>query len=67
MRIKGHKKANGTSRNLNVVVKLHMMLFDMVKIVKGSLMSIGLVGLIYFHIHSLLLIYDQINNTEHYS
>ena len=34
MRIKGHKRSHGTSRNLKVVVKLHMMLFDKVKRVK---------------------------------
>ena len=64
MRIKGHKRDHGTSRNLKLVVKSHMMLFDVVKIVKRNFMSIGLV---HFHIHSIMLIHDQINNTEHYS
>ena len=64
MCIKGHEIDHGTSRNLKVMVKLHMMLFDMVKLVGGNLMSLGLV---YFHIHSLMLIHDQTNNTEHYS
>ena len=64
MRIKGHKRGHGVSRNLKAMVKLHMMLFDMITIVKRNFMSIGLV---YFHFHSLLLIQDQVNNTEHYS
>ena len=34
MRIKGHKRCHGTSRNLKVMIKSHMMLFHMVKIVK---------------------------------
>ena len=41
IRIKGHKRGHGTSRNLKVVVKLHMISFDMVKIVKGIFMSLG--------------------------
>ena len=64
MRIKGHKRSHGTSRNLRVVVISQMMLFDMVKIIKGNFMSLGLV---YFYVQSLLLIHDQINNTEYYS
>ena len=43
MSIKGHKRGHGTSSNLEVVVKSHMMLFHMAKIVKGSFMSLGLV------------------------
>ena len=34
MRIKGHKRGHGTSMNLEVMVKSHMMLFEMVKIVE---------------------------------
>ena len=63
MRIKGHKRGHGTSRNLRVMVKSIMMLFDMAKIVNGIFMSLGFV---YFDIHSLMLIHDQINITEHY-
>ena len=64
MRIKGRKGGHATSNNLKVMVKLHMMLFDLLKIVKGNFMSLGLV---YFHIHSLMLIHDQVYKTEHYS
>ena len=64
MRKKGHKRGHGISRNLKVVVKSHMMLFDMLKIVKENFMSLGLA---YFYIHSLKFIHDQINNTEHFS
>ena len=46
-----------------MVVKSKMMLFDIAEMVKENFMSLGLV---YFHIHSLLLIHDQITNTEHY-
>ena len=60
--IKGNKRGHGTSRNLNVVIISPMISFDMVKIVKGIFMSLGLV---YFHIRSFLLINEQINNTEH--
>ena len=65
MRIKGHKTGHGTSRNLNVIVKSHMMSFDMVKIVRRNFMSLGLV---HFYIHSLMLIQDQnilIHSTIH--
>ena len=34
IRIKGHQRDHGFSRNLKVVVKFLMMLFDIVKIVK---------------------------------
>ena len=64
MGIKGHKRGHVTSRNRKVVVKLRMTLFDIVKIVKRSFMSLGLV---YSHIQSIMLMHDQINNTEHYS
>ena len=64
MHIKGHKTGHGTSKNLKVVVKSQLVLFGIVKIVKGNFISIGLV---YFHIHSILLIHDHINITEHYS
>ena len=64
MRIKGHKRSHGTFKNLKVMAKSHMMSFDMVKIVKGTLMSLEVV---YFHIHSLILIHDQFTKTEHYS
>ena len=63
MRLKGHKRGHGTSRNFKVMVKSRMMLFDMAKTVRGTFMSLGLV---YFHIHSLMLIHGAINNTEHY-
>ena len=62
--IKDHKRGHGTSRNLKVVVESQMVLFGIVKIVKEKFMSLGLV---YFHIHLLMLIHDQINNREHYS
>ena len=64
MRIEGHKTGHVTSRNLKVMVKPHIVLFDMVKVVKGNCMALGLV---YFHIYSLMLIHDQIIFTEHYS
>ena len=64
MCLRGPERGNGPSGSLKLMVKSHMMLFDMVKLVKGTLMSLGFV---YFHIHSLMLIHDQINNTEHYS
>ena len=64
MRVKGLKRGLGTSRNLKVMVKSHMMLFDMAKTIKGDFIPLGLV---YFHIHSIMFIHAQINNTEHYS
>ena len=64
MRIKRHKRDRGTSRNLKVMVESHMMLLDMVKIVKGNFMSLGFV---YIDIHSFLLIQGQNDNTEHSS
>ena len=64
MRIKGHKRGHGISRKLMLVVKSHLTLYDMIKLVKTNFMSSGLV---YFHNHSLLLIHDQINITEHFS
>ena len=42
-RLKGHKRRHGTSRILNVMVKSHMMLFDMIKKVKTYFMSLGVV------------------------
>ena len=60
----GHKRSHGTFRKLKVVVQSHMMLFDIFKIVKRTFMSLEIV---YFHFHSLLLIQEQISNTEHYS
>ena len=51
LRIKGHKRDHGSSRNLKLMLKSHMMLFDMVKIVKANFMPLGHV---YFHIHSLI-------------
>ena len=51
-RIKSDRKGHGTSRNLNVVVK----------IVKRNFKTFGPV---YFYIHSLMLIRDQKNSTEH--
>ena len=42
MHIKGPKRGHGTSRNLTVIVKSHMMLFNVVKlVVKQNLMSLG--------------------------
>ena len=41
--IKGHKTVHVTSRNLKVVVKSHMMLFDTVKSLKGGFMSLRFV------------------------
>ena len=64
MRIKSQKIGHGTSRNLMVIVNSQMMLFDMVKRVKGNLISLELV---HFHIHSSMLTTDQINSTEHHS
>ena len=64
MRIKCHRRGHGTSKNLKVMNKSHPTLIDMVKIVKRNFMSIGIV---YFYIHSLMLIQDQIINREHYS
>ena len=64
MRIKGHKRKHDTFRNLKVVVKCYMMLFDMVKVVKRTFMSLRL---IYFHFHSVMLIHEQNNKTEHES
>ena len=54
MCIKGQKRAHVTSTNLKLMVQSHMMLFDFFKIVKGNFMSLGLV---YFHIHSSMLIH----------
>ena len=39
LRIKGHKRGHGISRNLKVVFKSHMMLSDMARIVLGNFMS----------------------------
>ena len=64
MSTKSHKRCHGTSRNLKVMVKSHLMMFDTVKIKKVIFMSLEL---FYFHIHSLVLMHDQIENTEHYS
>ena len=64
MRIKGQNRGFGTSRNLKLVVKSHMMLFDIVKVIKGNFMSLGLVS---FYIHSLMWIHEQIYDTEHSS
>ena len=60
MSIKGHKRSHGTSRNLKVIVQSHMMLFEMVRIVK-EIMSIRLV---FFHKRSLMLIHKQSTNTQ---
>ena len=43
VRITDHKRGLGTSRNLKLVVKSHMMLFDTVKMVEGNLVSLRLV------------------------
>ena len=61
--IEGHKGGHGTSRSLKVVANPHRMLFDIVKLINEKFMSLGLV---YFHIHSLLLIHDENNKTEHF-
>ena len=58
MRIEGRKRGHATSRNLKVVVKSHMMLFDIFEIVKRNFMSVQLVRC---HIHSIWLIHEQIN------
>ena len=60
-RMKGQKRGHVRSRSLRVMLKLHMTLSDIIKTVKGNYM---LLGLIYFHIHSFLLIYNQVKNTE---
>ena len=39
VRIKGHKRNHGTYKDLKVVVRSHMMLFELVKIVNGNFMS----------------------------
>ena len=64
MHIKGHKRGQGTSRNLRVVVESQMVLFGIFEILKGNFMSLRL---FYFHIHSLSLIHGQRNRTEPYS
>ena len=43
MHIKYHRRGHGTSRNLNVMVDLQIMSVGMIKIVKGTFMSLGLV------------------------
>ena len=42
MRIKGHQRDHSFSSNLTVVVKFHMMLFDIVEIVKRKFMSLNM-------------------------
>ena len=64
MSIKGFKRGHGKSSNLKLVVKSHIIPFNMVKLIKRVVRSLGLV---YFNFHSLTLILDQINNTEPYS
>ena len=39
MRLKGNGRSLGTSRNLKVMVELHMVSVDMIKVVKGKFMS----------------------------
>ena len=51
--MKGHGRGQGTSRNLKVLVKLHMVSADMTKKVKGNFRSLRL-----FIIQLLLLIHD---------
>ena len=63
MRIKSHKRDQGTSKNIKVMVKSHMMLFDIVEMVERVFASFGLV---YFHNKSLILIHDQTKITEHF-
>ena len=58
MRIKGHKGNPGTTRNPTVMVESRLIFPDMVKVVKRNFLSLGLVC---FHIHSILLIHGQIN------
>ena len=60
MRLNGQKRSHSTSRNLKVVVKSQMMLYAIIEIVIEIFVSWGLV---YFHIHSLMLVHDQIINT----
>ena len=62
MHIKSVERGYGFSRNLNVVVDSYMVLFGIVEIIRGIFM---LLGLVYFHIHSLMWIYGRIYNTEH--
>ena len=64
MGIKSHKRDHGISKNIKVIIKSHMFLLDMVEIVKTNFASFGLV---YFYNNSLILIHEQIKNTEHYS
>ena len=49
VRIKGQKRGHGTSMRLKVVVKSQMMLFDIVKKVKGNFMSLRLVISTFIH------------------
>ena len=63
MRIKGHKGNPGTTRNPTVMVESGLISLDMVKVVKRNFMSLGLVC---FHLHSILLTLGQINITWHY-
>ena len=55
MHMKGHGKAHGTSRNLKVMVKLHMVSVDMIKMVKRNFKSLRLV---YLFIQLIMLIHD---------
>ena len=43
-RISSHERSHGTSRILKVMITSQMMLFDMVKIVMGNFMSLGIVS-----------------------
>ena len=51
----GQGKDLGTSRNLDVMVKLHMTSTDVIEILKGNFMSLQLV---HFLIHLIMLVYD---------
>ena len=62
--MKGHGRGPVTSRNLRVMVKLHMVSVKKIKIVKEDFVSLRLVQ---FLVHLLTLLHDYISNTEQYS
>ena len=51
----GQRKGPGTSRSLEVMVILHMVLFGIMKIVGGNFMSLQLVS---FLVHLMMLVLD---------
>ena len=54
MHMKGHGRDHGTSRDLKMMINLHMLSVDMFKIVKGNIRSLCLA---YFLIHLIMLIH----------